>query len=63
MEKRGTAVKSVQEKGRIYLSSPHMSDEGYEKAFIEAAFASNWIAPCAANIDALEKELPNYVGA
>ena len=56
-------MKSVQEKGRIYLSSPHMSDEGYEKAFIEEAFASNWIAPFGANVDAFEKELANYVGA
>ena len=30
---------------RIYLSSPHMSDEGYEKEFVEQAFATNWIAP------------------
>ena len=47
---------------RIYLSSPHMSDEGYEKAFIEEAFATNWIAPLGPNVDAFEKELAEKVG-
>ena len=55
MTKRG-------EKKRIYLSSPHMSDEGYEKAFIEEAFATNWIAPLGPNVDAFEKELAEKVG-
>jgi len=32
-------------KKRIYLSSPHMSDEGYEKQYINEAFETNWIAP------------------
>jgi dTDP-4-amino-4,6-dideoxygalactose transaminase len=50
------------EKKRIYLSSPHMSDEGYEKAFIEEAFATNWIAPLGPNVDAFEKELAEKVG-
>ncbi len=49
------------EKKRIYLSSPHMSDEGYEKAFIEEAFATNWIAPLGPNVDAFEKELAEKV--
>ena len=30
---------------RILLSSPHMSDEGYEKEYIKEAFDTNWIAP------------------
>ena len=30
---------------RIYLSSPHMSDEGYEMEFVKEAFETNWIAP------------------
>ena len=33
------------EKKRIYLSSPHMSDEGYELEYIKEAFETNWIAP------------------
>jgi dTDP-4-amino-4,6-dideoxygalactose transaminase len=60
--KRGTGVTKSGEKKRIYLSSPHMSDEGYEKAFIEEAFATNWIAPLGPNVDAFEKELAEKVG-
>ena len=30
---------------QIFLSSPHMSEEGYEMKYIQEAFASNWIAP------------------
>jgi hypothetical protein len=29
----------------IFLSSPHMSDEGYELEYIHDAFRKNWIAP------------------
>lgn len=34
---------------RIYLSSPHMSEEGYEQAYVKEAFDTNWIAPLGAN--------------
>lgn len=47
---------------RIYLSSPHMSDEGYEKEYIEEAFNSNWIAPLGPNVDGFEKELALKIG-
>ncbi len=30
---------------KIYLSSPHMSEEEYEKQYIMEAFDTNWIAP------------------
>ena len=30
---------------KIWLSSPHMSDEGYEIQYIQEAFDTNWIAP------------------
>lgn len=30
---------------RIFLSSPHMSDEGYEMHYVKEAFDTNWIAP------------------
>lgn len=46
---------------RIHLSSPHMSDEGYEEKFVQEAFDSNWIAPLGANVDSFEKELADYV--
>lgn len=48
---------------RIYLSSPHMSDAGYELDFIRDAFAKNWIAPLGENVDQFEKELCAMTGA
>ena len=48
---------------KIYLSSPHMSDEGYEMEYIKEAFATNWIAPLGANVDGFEKELAAITGA
>nr|WP_313130768.1 DegT/DnrJ/EryC1/StrS family aminotransferase [Anaerocolumna sp.] len=47
---------------KIYLSSPHMSDEGYEMNYIREAFDSNWIAPLGRNVNEFEKELANMVG-
>jgi dTDP-4-amino-4,6-dideoxygalactose transaminase len=47
---------------RIYLSSPHMSDEGYELQYIKEAFDTNWIAPLGKNVNEFEKELARYVG-
>lgn len=40
---------------RIYLSPPHQS--GNEKQFVDAAFASNWLAPVGEQLDAFEKEI------
>jgi len=48
---------------RIYLSSPHMSDEGYELNYIKEAFDTNWIAPLGPHVDAFEQELAARVGA
>ncbi len=45
---------------RIYLSSPHMSE--HEQQFVSEAFASNWIAPLGAHVDAFEQELAAYLG-
>lgn len=47
---------------RIYLSSPHMSDEGYEMEYIQEAFDTNWIAPLGKNVDEFEKEFALKVG-
>jgi len=47
---------------KIYLSSPHMSDEGYEMKYIQEAFDSNWIAPLGKNVNEFENELARYVG-
>ncbi|HHT25390.1 MAG TPA: aminotransferase DegT [Clostridiaceae bacterium] len=48
---------------KIYLSSPHMSDEGYEQAYIKEAFDTNWIAPLGANVDGFEQELSAIIGS
>lgn len=48
---------------RIFLSSPHMSDEGYEREFVKDAFDKNWIAPLGENVDNFEKELAKFVNA
>ena len=48
---------------KIPLSTPHMSDEGYEKQFVEEAFNSNWIAPLGPMVDAFEKEIIQYTGS
>ena len=48
---------------RIFLSSPHMSDEGYEMQYIKEAFDTNWIAPLGENVNGFEKELASMVGS
>ena len=50
------------ENKKIYLASPHMSDEGYEKEYVKEAFDTNWVAPLGKNVNMLEKELSYYVG-
>jgi dTDP-4-amino-4,6-dideoxygalactose transaminase len=47
---------------RIFLASPHMSDEGYEMEYIKEAFDTNWIAPLGKNVDEFEKEIAARVG-
>ena len=47
---------------KIWLSSPHMSDEGYEKEYVEEAFATNWIAPLGPHVNGFEQELAAKVG-
>ena len=46
---------------KIFLASPHMSDEGYEKEYIKEAFDTNWIAPLGENVNKFEEELAKYV--
>lgn len=48
---------------RIFLSSPHMSEEGYEMAFVKEAFDTNWISPLGKNVDEFEKEVARKVGS
>jgi len=49
-------------KKKIFLSSPHMSEEGYEMKFIKEAFDSNWISPLGENVNEFEKEVSALVG-
>jgi dTDP-4-amino-4,6-dideoxygalactose transaminase len=48
---------------KIYLASPHMSDEGYEQQYVNEAFDSNWIAPLGPNVTGFENELAAFVGS
>lgn len=48
---------------RIFLSSPHMSDEGYEMQYIQEAFESNWISSLGENVNQFEKEFAYKVGS
>lgn len=50
-------------KDRIFLSSPHMSDEGYEQQYVKEAFDTNWIAPLGENVNGFERELADKVGS
>ena len=46
---------------RIYLSSPHMSEEGYEQKYVQQAFDTNWIAPLGENVNKFEEEFSDKV--
>jgi len=46
----------------ILLSTPHMSDEGYEMEYIKEAFAKNWVAPLGENVNEFEKAMGAFMG-
>lgn len=48
---------------KIWLASPHMSDEGYEMQYVQEAFDTNWVAPLGPNVNEFEKELAAKVGS
>lgn len=48
------------ENKKIYLASPHMSDEGYEQEYVKEAFDTNWIAPLGENVNEFEKGIQEY---
>ncbi len=56
-------MQSTKAKERIFLSSPHMSDEGYEMQYVQEAFDTNWIAPLGENVNGFERELAEKVGS
>ncbi|MBA5730050.1 DegT/DnrJ/EryC1/StrS family aminotransferase [Aerococcaceae bacterium INB8] len=47
---------------RIFLASPHMSQQGYEQEYVQEAFDTNWIAPLGKNVNSFEDELAHMVG-
>lgn len=53
----------TKKKQHIFLSSPHMTREGYEQHYIQEAFAKNWIAPLGENVDRFETEMMKKVRA
>ncbi len=48
---------------KISLSTPHMSDEGFEKEYVNQAFMSNWIAPLGPMVDQFETEIIRFTGS
>lgn len=48
---------------KIWLSSPHMSEEGYELEYVKEAFDTNWVAPLGPNVNGFENELASKVGS
>ena len=48
---------------KIWLASPHMSDEGFEMQYVKEAFDSNWVAPLGPNVNGFEIEMAAKVGA
>ncbi|WP_161879557.1 DegT/DnrJ/EryC1/StrS family aminotransferase [Alkalibacterium sp. MB6] len=53
----------MDENKKIWLSSPHMSDEGYEMQYVQEAFDTNWVAPLGPNVNEFEKEVAAKVGS
>lgn len=45
---------------RVFLSPPHIGE--HERALVNEAFDSNWIAPLGPMVDAFEREIAAYVG-
>jgi len=63
LERKSNMAESLTKSERIFLSSPHMSDEGYEMQYVKEAFDTNWIAPLGKNVDEFENELATKVGS
>lgn len=46
---------------KIWLASPHMSDEKYEEKFVKEAFDTNWLSTVGENINQFEKSVKDYL--
>ncbi len=51
----------MSERKTIYLCLAHMSEEGYEKKFVQEAFETNWVVPLGPNVNAFEESLHRFV--
>lgn len=58
-----TPKKEPPQAKRLFLASPHMSQEGYEEYYVKEAFDTNWVAPIGKNIDLFESTLAHTVGS
>lgn len=47
---------------KIYLASPHMSDEKYEEKYVKEAFDTNWLSTVGENLNEFEKSVRDYLG-
>ena len=47
---------------KIYLASPHMSEEKYEEKYVKEAFDTNWLSTVGENINEFENAVKNYLG-
>lgn len=47
---------------KIYLASPHMSDEKYEEKYVQEAFDTNWLSTVGENLNEFEKSVREYLG-
>ena len=46
---------------KIYLASPHMSNEKYEEKFVKEAFDTNWLSTVGENINQFENSVKKYL--
>lgn len=47
---------------KIYLASPHMSEEKYEEKYIKEAFDTNWLSTVGENLNKFEESVREYLG-
>lgn len=47
---------------KIYLASPHMSDEKYEEKYVKEAFDTNWLSTVGENLNKFEESVREYLG-
>lgn len=46
---------------KIYLASPHMSEEKYEEKYVKEAFDTNWLSTVGENINEFEAAVRDYL--